>query len=339
MWQRILELLNLDRGSPSPNAPSTQSVPTREEVALCYRVILGREPENSKVVKHWLASGLNLEQMLLAFMKSEEFLSKIAAASLAPFYRSPAQSIETDPSPEQLTAMFERVRKQWLSLGDTEPYWSVLTEGKYKAEVFADSRQEFFDSGCNTVNLIDEFSKRAQLHPPQGGICLELGCGVGRATRYLSERFDKVVALDVSTGNLRIARQYLAEEKVGNVELIQIKSISDFDDLREFDFLFSTIVLQHNPPPIQKIMLDKLLGLIKRGGGCLFQIPTELPGYSFQSSKYLSSVPPELEMHSLPMPIVLHLLQKHDLTIREVRPDSWTQLSGSFTFFAYPKNK
>ena len=316
------------------------SLPSRaEEVALCYRVVLGRMPENPDVLNQWATSGLSLEQMLRAFMNSEEFLSKTASASIAPFYRSPVQTVDTDPSPELLDAMFERVRKQWSALGEFEPYWSVLTQNKYKAGEIAANKNEFHETGRQTAELIDEFTKRSRLDLPRRGICLELGCGVGRVTRYLSERFDKIIAVDVSSGNLQIARQYMAEEKVGNVEFIQVKSISDFDELQGFDFLFSTIVLQHNPPPIQKVILDKLLKAVAVGGGCLFQVPTELPGYSFQANKYLSSAPPDLEMHSLPMPIVLQLLQKHKLTIREVRPDSWTQTSGSFTFFAYPKNE
>ena len=77
------------------------SLPSRaEEVALCYRVVLGRMPENPDVLNHWAKSGLSLEQMLRAFMNSEEFLSKTASASLAPFYRSPVQTVDTDPSPE-----------------------------------------------------------------------------------------------------------------------------------------------------------------------------------------------------------------------------------------------
>ena len=110
------------------------SLPSRaEEVALCYRVVLGRMPENPDVLNHWAKSGLSLEQMLRTFMNSEEFLSRPASASLAPFYRSPVQTVDTDPSPELLDAMFERVRKQWVALGESEPYWSVLTENKYKA--------------------------------------------------------------------------------------------------------------------------------------------------------------------------------------------------------------
>ena len=61
---------------------------------------VGTDAKDPDVLNHWAKSGLSLEQMLRAFMNSEEFLSKTASASLAPFYRSPVQTVDTDPSPE-----------------------------------------------------------------------------------------------------------------------------------------------------------------------------------------------------------------------------------------------
>src|ERR671936_920920 len=40
---------------------------------------------------------------------------------------------------------------------------------------------------------------------PHGGACVEVGCGPGRMTRHLAERFDRVVAVDVSPGMLALA--------------------------------------------------------------------------------------------------------------------------------------
>src|ERR671936_274610 len=41
---------------------------------------------------------------------------------------------------------------------------------------------------------------------PRGGTCLEIGCGPGRMTRHLAERFDRTVAVDVSPQMLAAAR-------------------------------------------------------------------------------------------------------------------------------------
>src|SRR4029077_9437302 len=41
---------------------------------------------------------------------------------------------------------------------------------------------------------------------PHGGTCVEVGCGPGRMTGALAERFDRVVAVDVSPAMLERAR-------------------------------------------------------------------------------------------------------------------------------------
>src|SRR5262249_25383766 len=41
---------------------------------------------------------------------------------------------------------------------------------------------------------------------PRGGLCVEVGCGPGRMTGALAERFDRVLALDVSPAMLERAR-------------------------------------------------------------------------------------------------------------------------------------
>src|SRR5262249_53790995 len=41
---------------------------------------------------------------------------------------------------------------------------------------------------------------------PRGGVCVEVGCGIGRMTPLLVERFDRVIAVDVSPAMLDAAR-------------------------------------------------------------------------------------------------------------------------------------
>lgn len=50
---------------------------------------------------------------------------------------------------------------------------------------------------------------------PRGGVCLEVGCGPGRMTAALAERFDRVLAVDVSPAMLARAR---AAVPASNVE-------------------------------------------------------------------------------------------------------------------------
>ena len=49
---------------------------------------------------------------------------------------------------------------------------------------------------------------------PRGGTCVEVGCGPGRMTGALAERFDRVLALDVSPAMLEQARTHVAATNV-----------------------------------------------------------------------------------------------------------------------------
>lgn len=74
---------------------------------------------------------------------------------------------------------------------------------------------------------------------------LEIGCGVGRLVKPLSQRVARVVGVDVSEEMLRRARDYCAG--LPNVELHRTEGRLDFLPAGFFDFVFSHIVFQHVP--------------------------------------------------------------------------------------------
>ena len=49
---------------------------------------------------------------------------------------------------------------------------------------------------------------------PRGGTCVEVGCGPGRMTAALAERFDRVVAVDVSPAMVERARTLVPDPNV-----------------------------------------------------------------------------------------------------------------------------
>jgi SAM-dependent methyltransferase len=306
----------------------------KELVKTCYEVILGRQPESDDVVAAH-AQATNAKELLERFVSCEEFLSK-PSPSYTQQYKS-VQDIEVHVSADLLDRMFERIQKQWSILGEKDPYWSVLTSADFKVDNVRKNQENFFTTGQVDAALVDAFHKRVDLRIPFG-TCLELGCGVGRVTRYLASRFDKIIGVDISPGNLELARRYLKDNNISNVELILLRSIKEIQNLPSFDYLYSFIVLQHNPPPVQYLMLENLFGKVRTGGGCLFQIPTDVVGYKFNAKEYLRSKPPVMETHSLPMPAVLDLMQRNGLLVKDVRPDYWIGVYGSFTFLGGEKS-
>lgn len=80
---------------------------------------------------------------------------------------------------------------------------------------------------------------------PRGGVCVEVGCGPGRMTGALAERFDRVLALDVSPAMLEQAR---ANVTAANVEFVTVPGdrLAGVED-GVADALVCYLVLQHLP--------------------------------------------------------------------------------------------
>ncbi len=80
---------------------------------------------------------------------------------------------------------------------------------------------------------------------PRGGTCVEVGCGPGRMTAALAERFERVVAVDVSPAMVERAR---ASVSVPNVEFRVVSGDRlDGVESRVADALVCYLVLQHLP--------------------------------------------------------------------------------------------
>ncbi|MFA5998227.1 MAG: class I SAM-dependent methyltransferase [Candidatus Paceibacterota bacterium] len=84
---------------------------------------------------------------------------------------------------------------------------------------------------------------------------LEIGCGIGRITKFLSLRFKKVFAVDISAEMIKAGSERL--QNLANITFIandgeRYPSIED----STVDFVFSYIVFQHMPD--KKIILENL---------------------------------------------------------------------------------
>jgi SAM-dependent methyltransferase len=139
--------------------------------------------------------------------------------------------------------MRDRSVDDWNTLGETQPYFAVLTDARFLRERMSEAdREAFFASGeadvARIFELIDFAPKSA----------LDFGCGVGRLTRALSKRVDHVAGVDAAESMLRIAR-----ENVPN------GSFSSTIPNERFDLIVSLIVFQHIPARHGEALLDELL--------------------------------------------------------------------------------
>jgi ubiquinone/menaquinone biosynthesis C-methylase UbiE len=104
---------------------------------------------------------------------------------------------------------------------------------------------------------------------------VDIGCGIGRMTRALAARADRVIAIDVSGEMLTRARSLNAH--LDNVEWIHGdgQSLAPIADASA-DGCFSHVVFQHLPDPDTTLAYVRDMGRVLRPGGwAAFQVSTD----------------------------------------------------------------
>ena len=300
-----------------------------EQIILAYKLFLGREPESIDVVNNLSQTTHSIEQLREVFIQSAEFRQRIALILDKPQairqrhpYTFPSIPVDVEINNNQLESMFERIHKEWEELGERDPYWSVVTQPHYHLDQFDAHKEQFYSSGNYISEIFLAALRRNNINYNNMNSCLEVGCGVGRVTSFLAKAFPKVIAADISSSHLELARKYLEEQNVTNVDLHHFSNTYALESLPKVDSILSVITLQHNPPPIIAWMLGKLLLALNPGGVAYIQIPTYRNGYLFEVDRYLQSEAPKtLEMHFLPQYEIFRIVAESDCICLEIRED------------------
>ena len=107
---------------------------------------------------------------------------------------------------------------------------------------------------------------------PRGGTCIEVGCGPGRMTAALAERFDNVLALDVSPAMLAQARSNVPAP---HVEFRAISGVRlDGVDDASANAVVCYLVLQHLPSrEVVTTYLSEFARVLRANGEAFVQLP------------------------------------------------------------------
>jgi ubiquinone/menaquinone biosynthesis C-methylase UbiE len=140
--------------------------------------------------------------------------------------------------------------------------WDALAAGDPAVYVGAPAR--------GAQELADLFGRLGG--DPRGGTCIEVGCGPGRMTSALAQRFDVVIAVDVSQAMLEQAH---ANVTVANVrfQLVSGERLDGVAD-RIADTLVCYLVLQHLPDArVVSSHLREFARVLATDGEAFVQIP------------------------------------------------------------------
>jgi 2-polyprenyl-3-methyl-5-hydroxy-6-metoxy-1,4-benzoquinol methylase len=274
------------------------------------------------------SSNETFAQMRANFVNSPEYIDLVKGyrSFLDPAYVPAPIDWHIDSGKmEKLLAHIESV---WERYGKEDPYYSVATQDVFRKENLSeDAIKQFYLSGKDTMLMVERILQRVGVWDSLAKAhCMEYGCGLGRVTAQLARYFTTVKGLDISANHLAMAKSRMEALGIGNVSFQKVRSVSELEKTANYDFIFSVIVLQHNPPPVIADIIRSFFLSLNKGGIALFQVPVRIKGYRFEIDDYLKTMKQlrEMEMHCFPQHVILALAAECDCVPLEIQDDYWT---------------
>lgn len=145
--------------------------------------------------------------------------------------------------------------------------WEKLASSMDEAKTYVagyTNEDELKASGIHTINVLEKF---VGINPSD--TFLEIGCGVGRVGKLLSNRCAKWIGTDISSSMLKYAAQRLKE--LENIELIELSNVG----LKEIpsnsvDVVYCTVVFMHLYEWDRYKYVKEAFRVLKPSGRCFF---------------------------------------------------------------------
>jgi SAM-dependent methyltransferase len=163
----------------------------------------------------------------------------------------------------------DQSRQFWDSHAQSDPLWAILSDPARKGRRWDVER--FFQSGVDEIFLILHQLRSRGIGVPRRR-ALDFGCGVGRLSQALAAHFARIDGVDLSFAMIELARSLNSHgERI-------VYQANDRPDLHlfadsTFDFIVSSIVLQHIQPSIALRYLAEMCRVLAPAGILVFQVP------------------------------------------------------------------
>ena len=163
----------------------------------------------------------------------------------------------------------EHVRRTYEQLGSEDPFYAVLSRRSARGGGW--DAEDFFRTGRDEIDgvlaYLDEIGR-----PLSRARALDFGCGVGRLTQALGEHFERVVGVDIAESMVRRAAEL---NRHGERVRYLVNTTDRLPALESgsFDFVYSSITLQHIPPDAAREYVGELVRVLAPGGTAVFNVP------------------------------------------------------------------
>ncbi len=234
----------------------------------------------------------------------------------------------------------------WDTMGKEDPLWSILTNEGMRGNKW--DPEAFFMTGTNKIKSVFQYLENLNIIVHYGS-ALDFGCGVGRLTLPLAEKFELVTGVDIAASMLQLAHKFNKYPDRCRYHHNTKNDLSFFQD-NSFDFVITFIVLQHMRPEFAKNYIREFVRVLKSSGVAVFQVPTIFKGPVYISPKLniiqkiknrwrqfirffgiQPSVKPakhaHMEMYGTPTQDLLIFLNKLPVEVLDVKMDTHTASS------------
>lgn len=163
-----------------------------------------------------------------------------------------------------------RLQRNWDLLGRADPLWAIISDRTRRGGGW--QPEEFFAVGREEVaRLLADLDRLGV--PVRWGRALDFGCGAGRLTQALAERFDEVDGVDIAPSMLALAEQHNRHGARCRYHLNARDDLALFGDA-SFDLACSLLVLQHLENRYARGYLAELLRVLRPGGVLVAGVPS-----------------------------------------------------------------
>ena len=167
----------------------------------------------------------------------------------------------------------DHTKKTYERLGREDPFYAVLTVPQFRHNKW--NEREFFATGEQEIAQMLDYLK--PLVPDlKTNRAFDFGCGVGRLTQALADHFDSVVGVDIAESMVSKATQL---NRHGSRVVYHANAVDNLELLQDetFDFIYSSITLQHIPPDANRKYISEFFRLLRPGAVVVFQVPNGPP--------------------------------------------------------------
>jgi 2-polyprenyl-3-methyl-5-hydroxy-6-metoxy-1,4-benzoquinol methylase len=165
------------------------------------------------------------------------------------------------------------VKKTFEKFGRDDPLYAVLSRKGLRHNKW--DPDEFFQTGNREIGRVLRYVDALRL-PLARRRALDFGCGVGRLSQALAEHFQQVVGVDIAESMIEHACRYNRHgERVRY--LLNTTDRLQILDAESFDFVYSSLTLQHIPPEPAGAYIREFFRVLRPGGVAVFQVPNGRP--------------------------------------------------------------